>query len=58
MSEIWKVTDFEPIRTAIFSPNGEYFAIGTNSRRLGIYNFKNLLDTNALELVHEKLDYH
>lgn len=34
LTEVCKIEDSSPIRAGIFSPNGEYFAIGTNSKAL------------------------
>jgi hypothetical protein len=36
--------DSQPIRTAIFSPNGNYIALGTNSKSLKICALPSLLD--------------
>ena len=38
------IEDSHPIRCCCFSPKGEYFAIGTNSKCLKIYDLSNILD--------------
>ena len=41
--------DSQPIRTACFSPNGNYIAFGTNSKSLKICGIPNLLDDDEEE---------
>lgn len=43
MIQAGHLSDSHPIRAAIFSSDGEYFAIGTNSKSLRIYSMKSLL---------------
>ena len=38
------IEDSHPIRCCCFSPKGEYFAIGTNSKCLKIYDLSNILE--------------
>lgn len=65
------ITDTNPIRTSCFSSKGEFFALGTNSRSLKIYDMKNVLNqfntksipinnnSNAtMPLVFEKANHH
>ena len=44
MKEIAKIEDIQPIRAACFSREGEYFAIGTNSKSLKIFSLRNVLE--------------
>ena len=43
MVPISTIKDTNPIRAACFRPDGEYFAIGTNSKSLRIYSLKDIL---------------
>ncbi len=47
MEEIGQIQDIQPIRTAAFSPDGEMFAIGTNSKSLKIYSLNPLFQTQV-----------
>jgi len=47
MEEIGQIQDIQPIRTACFSPDGEKFAVGTNSKALKIYNMQSLFSTKV-----------
>lgn len=38
------IEDSHPIRTACFSPNGNFFGVGTNSRSLKLFSLKPLLN--------------
>ncbi len=42
IEQIGQIHDIQPIRTASFSPDGEMFAIGTNSKSLKIYSMRPL----------------
>ena len=44
MVEIFCDIDELPIRAASFSPDGAFFAVGTNSKRLSIYSIENILN--------------
>ena len=39
------ISDTHPIRCCCFSPKGDYFAIGTNSKSVKIYDLSYILDT-------------
>ena len=39
------ITDTHPIRCCCFSPKGDYFAIGTNSKSVKIFDLSNVLDS-------------
>ena len=39
------ISDTHPIRCCCFSPKGDYFAIGTNSKSVKIFDLNNILDT-------------
>jgi len=45
MEEIGQIQDVQPIRTASFAPDGNLFAIGTNSKSLKIYNIEHLFSS-------------
>ena len=47
MEQIGQIQDIQPIRTASFAPNGEMFAIGTNSKSLKIYSMCQLLNSKV-----------
>lgn len=49
MEEIGFIQDMQPIRTATFSPDGEMFAIGTNSRSLRLYSLKPIFEENQVK---------
>ena len=53
-----KFEDTHPIRTSCFSPKGDYFAIGTNSKSLKIYSLKNVINNfeNRIPIVQENID--
>ena len=38
------ILDSHPIRTSCFSPKGEYFSIGTNSKSIKIFSLNNILE--------------
>jgi len=48
IEEIGLIQDIQPIRTAAFSPDGEMFAIGTNSKHLRIYSIKPLFQSAVI----------
>jgi len=63
MEEIGQIQDVQPIRTASFSPDGDLFAIGTNSKSLKIYSMRPLFLQEAevsqsIELIFEKNNHH
>ena len=39
------ISDTHPIRCCCFSPKGDYFAIGTNSKSVKIFDLNNILET-------------
>jgi WD40 repeat protein len=44
LHEMARVTDVQPIRTCTFNSNGDYFALGTNSRSIKICSVHNIVD--------------
>jgi len=64
MEEIGQIQDIQPIRTACFSPDGEKFAVGTNSKALKIYNMQSLFsvqerdEERQIEQIFEKNNHH
>lgn len=43
------LVDVQPIRTACFSPRGEYIALGTNSKSLKICAVPNMMEDDEDE---------
>lgn len=42
--EVARVTDSHPLRTSCFNADGDYFALGTNSKSLKICSMHNIVD--------------
>jgi WD40 repeat protein len=67
MVQAGHLSDTHPIRAAIFSADGEYFAIGTNSKSLRIYSMKSLLvqdpsktvpTSHEIPILYERRNHH
>src|SRR5437879_1825379 len=65
IKELFKVVDTNPIRAACFSPDGQNFVLGTNSKCLKIYHIANILNKNGgpgglptSPLIYEKKNHH
>ena len=47
MTQVAMLTDVQPIRASCFSPSGEFFVLGTNSKALKICALpRNIMDAN------------
>jgi|LauGreDrversion4_2_1035121.scaffolds.fasta_scaffold3054901_1 hypothetical protein len=57
MIEIAKLIDSQPIRAAIFSFDGENFAIGTNSRSLKIFSLRSLIENYTWLAEENSIDF-
>lgn len=44
VAEVARVTDVQAIRAAVFSPNGEWYALGTKSKSMRIYALKEVIE--------------
>lgn len=44
LKEVASVTDSHPLRTSCFNADGDYFALGTNSKSLKICSMHNIVD--------------
>lgn len=64
LEQIGQIQDVQPIRAASFAPDGEMFAIGTNSKSLKIYTMRPLFIPkeaeypHSIEMVFEKNNHH
>ncbi|KAL4455394.1 hypothetical protein ABPG74_012546 [Tetrahymena malaccensis] len=60
--EVCQIQDSQPIRTAQFSPDGEFFALGTNSKSIKCFSIKEIVKNyrqNETSLpVWEKKNHH
>ncbi len=43
-----RIEDVQPIRAAAFSHDGEFFALGTNSKSLKIFSLRNILEKQVI----------
>lgn len=50
--EIFTGNDELPIRAAAFSPDGAYFATGSNSKKLTIYSIESIINSYVSSLPH------
>lgn len=54
--EIGLIRDSLPIRTAVFSSNGDYFALGTNTKSIKIYSLSSILDQDIDSLLERPFE--
>jgi WD40 repeat protein len=60
MAQFAVLKDSQPIRAACFSPSGDYFVLGTNSKALKICQLPNLEGgpNQPIRVVLEQLNHH